>query len=46
MANCAELRKIAKARLKSVETLMAVNDWHGAAYMLGYVLECALKAAT
>ncbi len=46
MANCPELRKIAKARLKSAETLMSVNDWHGAAYMLGYVLECALKAAT
>lgn len=46
MANCIELRTIAKARLKSVEALITVGDWHGSAYMLGYVLECALKAAT
>lgn len=46
MANCAELRIIAKSRLKSAEILMKATDWHGAAYMLGYALECALKAAT
>jgi hypothetical protein len=46
MANCEELKKIAKARLKSAETLMAAKDWHGAGYMLGYALECALKAVT
>jgi len=44
--NCSELRRIAKARLKSAETLAKANDWHGAAYLLGYVLECALKAVT
>jgi len=44
MSNCDELKKITKARLKSAKTLMAAKDWHGAAYMLGYVLECALKA--
>lgn len=46
MANCLELKKITKARLKSAKTLMDSGDWHGAAYMLGYALECALKAAT
>jgi len=45
MANCDELKKIAYARLKSAESLMDVNDWDGAAYMLGYTLECTLKAA-
>jgi hypothetical protein len=46
MSNCEELKQITKARLKSAKTLIAAKDWHGAAYMLGYVLECALKAAT
>lgn len=44
MSNCGGLKQITEARLKSAETLMMVQDWHGAAYMLGYVLECALKA--
>lgn len=44
MANRKELIKVTKARLKSANTLIAASDWHGAAYMLGYVLECALKA--
>lgn len=46
MANCTDLKKIAQARLRSARTLMKADDWHGAAYMLGYVLECALKAVT
>lgn len=46
MSNCNELRQIAIARLKSVNTLIKAKDWHGAAYMMGYVLECALKAST
>lgn len=44
MASCNELKSISKARLRSAETLMAAGDWDGAAYMLGYVLECALKS--
>lgn len=46
MSNCVELKQIAKARLKSAKTLMKANDWHGAGYMLGYALECALKSVT
>ena len=44
MTNCAELRKITKARLKSARLLIISEDWHGAAYLMGYALECALKA--
>lgn len=46
MANNAELRKLSKARLKTVRTLTAAEDWDAAAYMMGYVLETALKAAS
>ncbi|OGK12872.1 hypothetical protein A3A93_06620 [Candidatus Roizmanbacteria bacterium RIFCSPLOWO2_01_FULL_38_12] len=46
MANGSDLRDISKARLKSVKILMDSKDWHGAAYMLAYALECALKAVT
>lgn len=46
MANGKELREISKGRLRSAKILMDCKDWHGAAYMLAYALECALKAAT
>lgn len=46
MATGSELKQITEARLKSAETLMYAKDWHGAGYMLGYTLECALKAVT
>lgn len=45
MATYQELRKVSSARLKTVETLIGVNDWDMAGYLMGYVLECALKAA-
>jgi len=44
MANCNDLKRIAKARLKTAKILIEAKDWDGAAYNLGYVLECALKA--
>ncbi len=44
MATGSDLRKIALARLKSAEVLIKAKDWQGAGYMLGYVLECSLKA--
>jgi hypothetical protein len=44
MANCEELKEIANARLKTAEILIEAGDWDGAGYMLGHVLECALKA--
>ena len=45
MATGIELQKITKARLKTVKILKKAEDWEGTAYMMGYVLECALKAA-
>lgn len=44
MADCAQLKLISKARLKSAEVLMKAEDWDGATYMMGYVLECSLKS--
>lgn len=44
MATGIGLRNISKARLKSADTLIADQDWDGAAAMLGLSLECALKA--
>ena len=44
MATGSDLKNIAKARLASAEILIKAKDWHGAAYMLPYALECALKA--
>lgn len=46
MANLVELRTITRQRLKTAKILITAGDWDGAAYMLGYVLECALKAVT
>jgi hypothetical protein len=40
-----KFRKIASARLKTVDALIGVGDWDMAGYMLGHVLECALKAS-
>ncbi len=40
-----ELKKVANIRLRTVRILIKAEDWDGAAYMMGYVLECALKAA-
>jgi len=45
MANCNQLKLITKARLKSASILMDAGDWDGSIYMMGHVLECALKAA-
>ena len=40
----AELRKIARARLKDAELLFAARRFDGAVYMCGYAVELALKA--
>lgn len=45
MATRQELKKIALARLKTAEILMENEDWDMAGYIMGYVLECALKSA-
>lgn len=46
MATGAELKKLSKARLRTVKVLMDGKDWEGAAYMMGYVLETLLKSAS
>ena len=44
MANFGDFKKLTKARLNTVKILMKANDWNSAAYMMGYALECSLKA--
>ena len=44
MADHKDLQTISKIRLKTVELLMKGRDWDAAAYMMGYSLECTLKA--
>ncbi len=41
-----ELKKKALARLKTVDILIKAEDWEMAAYVLGYVVEYALKSVT
>lgn len=45
MASGRDLKLITSKRLKTTQILLKAKDWEGAAYMMGYVLECALKAA-
>jgi len=44
MAGVKDFKIISKTRLKTVQILIDGKDWDGSAYMMGYVLECALKA--
>lgn len=46
MVNNEDLKELSKQHLKTAEALIKAQDWPGAAYMLGYVLEFLLKAAT
>lgn len=46
MASGSDLKKLTKARLNSVKILKKAQDWDMAGYLMGYVLECALKSAT
>jgi hypothetical protein len=39
-------RELAKRKVLTVRRLIAEGEWEVAAYIMGYVLECALKAAT
>ena len=45
MANRRELQKLACLRLKEAEALFDAGCYDGAAYLCGYVVELALKAA-
>lgn len=38
------LQQLAELRVKDAETLLAVGRWDAAYYLLGYSVECALKA--
>lgn len=44
MEDVKKLKTIALKRLKTVDILMKAEDWELATYIMGYVLECALKA--
>ena len=44
MANHKQLREISKSRLRTSKILIDHQDYDGAFYMMGYVLECALKS--
>jgi hypothetical protein len=45
MATGKQLWELSQARLKSAKILIQASDWDAAAYMMGYALETALKAA-
>ena len=44
MISVADLRRLARARLKDAEALAAAKRFDGAVYMVGYAIEIALKA--
>lgn len=45
MVDNLRLKRIIRQRLRTVQILIQADDWDVAAYMMGLVLECALKAA-
>jgi len=44
MVSVVELRRIARARLRDAEVLLAAGRYDGAIYLCGYAIETALKA--
>jgi HEPN domain-containing protein len=44
MITCANLRKLARSRLRDAKALLAAKRYDGAVYLGGYVVEIALKA--
>jgi HEPN domain-containing protein len=40
----ADLQQVAEERLSDAKVLLAAGRWSAAYYLLGYVVECALKA--
>ncbi len=46
MATSSDFKSIAEQRLKTVEFLMANQEWGVAVYIMGFVLECVLKTLT
>ena len=45
MVNRNTLKEVAKAKLKAAKILHSAGDSDTAGYLLGYVVECSLKAA-
>jgi len=41
-----EWRKLTYKKIKTIKRLIKDEEWEVAAYLMGYVLECALKAAS
>lgn len=41
-----ELRQMTHHKLRTIKRLLDSEEWEVAAYLMGYVLECALKAAS
>lgn len=39
-----QLQRLAELRLRDAEALLAAGQWEAAYYLLGYCVECALKA--
>ena len=46
MATYQDFKSIAEKRLNTVDILIANQEWGVAVYMMGFVLECILKALT
>jgi HEPN domain-containing protein len=42
--NRAELKQLARDRMRDAKALLAARRWAGAYYVAGYAVECALKA--
>ncbi len=42
--NKSDLESLAELRIKEAKALLSSNHFHGAYYLAGYALECALKA--
>lgn len=39
-----QLQQLAELRLRDADALLAARQWAAAYYLLGYCIECALKA--
>lgn len=46
MTTGTDLRNLTYKKIKTVKRLVNDDEWEAAAYLMGYILECALKAAS
>ena len=42
--NRAQLHRLAELRVREADALLALGEWSGAYYLVGYAVECGLKA--